>query len=303
MATPDVTVDIADFLSNPQPANKVGYLVQIVGTSNALLTKSAYTNSSGVATLSSVTPGEYRLQVFGLGIEDRVVTVPDEAGPLDASDLSEGDGVASAVPTADNPLVAGDNITLTQTADGLEIASTGGGGEGTATGDVAFTSTSGALSVEASAADGSDQFTLDTDEAKTTGQLLVVKNGGTARMTVSPTGFLELVDADENATDLSAASLNIYAPGLGTALEPAATDGSLPYLFGTTIAHTSGNLVEVKNNGTLKAAVDYAGRFIATPSTPANNATGAAGTITWDASFIYVWTAANTVKRAALSAF
>lgn len=94
MATPDVTVDIADFLTGTPLASKSGYLVNLseaVGPGapeNPTLYRQGYTDSSGVATLVAVTPGTYTLRMFGVGVSPRVIVVPDESGPLDAADLS-----------------------------------------------------------------------------------------------------------------------------------------------------------------------------------------------------------------------
>jgi hypothetical protein len=50
------------------------------------------------------------------------------------------------------------------------------------------------------------------------------------------------------------------------------------------------------------AGVDVAGALITGPTTPASAAaTGTAGTVVWDASFIYVCVAANTWKRVAIA--
>ena len=64
--------------------------------------------------------------------------------------------------------------------------------------------------------------------------------------------------------------------------------------------------VAFAGDGTIRSQSDiYAGgKYHAPLSTPANSsATGTAGTICWDANYIYVWTATNTVKRAALLTF
>jgi hypothetical protein len=122
MATPNVTIDIADFITGSAPANKIGYQVTLTPvTFSAPNARQASTNSSGQATLSAVVPGDYDLQIFGLGVSPRRVTVTDEAGPLDAADLSEADSGAR-VPSEGNPLIAGENVTITDTEEGIEIA-------------------------------------------------------------------------------------------------------------------------------------------------------------------------------------
>lgn len=47
-------------------------------------------------------------------------------------------------------------------------------------------------------------------------------------------------------------------------LQPDAPDGTTPYVNDTSIAHTSGNLMEVKNNGTNIYQFGYGGQFIIT---------------------------------------
>jgi len=68
------------------------------------------------------------------------------------------------------------------------------------------------------------------------------------------------------------------------------------------ISRNSAGVVEV-NNGTPGSLRDLRARnVILTTSTPASaSATGVAGTIAWDASYIYVATSTDTWKRAALS--
>jgi hypothetical protein len=69
--------------------------------------------------------------------------------------------------------------------------------------------------------------------------------------------------------------------------------------------HTSGPLVQFKNNNADRFLVNFDGRIITqggTAITPANaSATGAAGTILWDSGFIYVCVSANTWKRVAIA--
>ena len=56
-------------------------------------------------------------------------------------------------------------------------------------------------------------------------------------------------------------------------LNPTIADGSTPYKLNTSLAHTSGNLAEVSNNGTVKFAVDFAG-VIQSATIPAAQVTG-----------------------------
>lgn len=86
------------------------------------------------------------------------------------------------------------------------------------------------------------------------------------------------------------------------ALVPSAGASSTAYKFDTGIEHTSGNLVEIKNHGSVRSGFNFAGSLF-TPSVPPANASaaGVAGTVTWDADFIYVCTATNAWKRAAIA--
>jgi hypothetical protein len=98
----------------------------------------------------------------------------------------------------------------------------------------------------------------------------------------------------------------IYVNGtLRMGLHPSAADGNPAYNLGTSVSHASGNLATVSNNGTNKFAVDYKGALITQGGdalTPANaSASGQAGEIRWDASFIYICVAANTWKRVAIA--
>jgi len=65
-------------------------------------------------------------------------------------------------------------------------------------------------------------------------------------------------------------------------LNPTITDGNTPYKFNTSISHTSGNLAEVSNNGTVKFSVDFAG-VIQSATIPAAQVTGLGTAATTDA--------------------
>jgi hypothetical protein len=89
-------------------------------------------------------------------------------------------------------------------------------------------------------------------------------------------------------------------------LDPANVSASTSILMADSrVTHTSGPLVDFKNNGTNQVSITFDGRIVTqhgaaiTPS--AANATGTAGTILWDASFIYICVAANTWKRVAIA--
>jgi hypothetical protein len=300
MATPNVVVTVTDFMTAPQPATLSGYLVQISTT------QSGYTDTSGVVTFLSVTPGTYTLQIFGLGVMDREIVVPDEAGPINASDV-----------------------------DGAVIVNSGG-----------FTDFAGAKSIESSVSGGASSvaFTFDTTNALAgSGSKLVEFKNATRKMYAFYAPYARL-DIAPNIEDVSNVGISInsgdeiswmnqsikddsdvnwtiffgqYENGDGdvkqglafvkgatnyTLLDPGVDYGGAPYVFDTTAAVISGNLCEVKNNGTNKFAVDFAGRIITPSAAPAAaDSTGVAGSIAWDAGFIYVCTATNTWKRVAIA--
>jgi len=110
-----------------------------------------------------------------------------------------------------------------------------------------------------------------------------------------------------NATITNSAALRIY---------PGAVASSNTNAYGLYVeAPTSGanNFAAVFPTGSVgigtampTVMLDIASNLmrLRTAHTPASSSeTGDIGTICWDASYIYVWTAANTVKRAALSTF
>jgi hypothetical protein len=254
MSTPNVVVTIDDFVTGVPTANQSGYLCKLSDE------KKGYTNSSGVATIESVTPGEYLLQIFGLGVEDRTVTVPDEAGPLNAIDLTEGNEVSSGDVSPANPLIAGDNITLTQTAAGLQIEAEGGQGSD------GFTDTDGALSIESDVAPNGEAFTLIAPANIDAGYLLNLLVGETYVFVFDAGGGL-ISYGDE-----AKISLNDSEQNETMVLNPGASGA--PYYFDTTANHTEGNLVEIKNATVSKASIDFAGKLTLTSSIETSAPTG-----------------------------
>jgi hypothetical protein len=382
MATPDVTVDIDDFVSGTPLASKSGYCVTLTedvspgAAVNPTLSRQAYTNSSGVATLSAVVPDTYLLKILGVGVSDRVITIPDEAGPVDASDLTSGDSVSSGDVSATNPLIAGSNITLTQKPSGLEIAATA---SSTTEGDLAFTDTSGALSVESSVANGESAIAYNLDTANALAidngsKLAAISNNGDRVFTFYPGGAIfagkttwnilgdgavsqyvlanyhdvesgdfdgqEIDITTQNVLDLSKLGAYIDSTSGNVTLRntsggvssyvlldvapsapkfalrvastrrtdflPAVADGAsaVAYKFDTvnSLANAAARIASFMTSGSEKAAILGDGRLNLVSAPPANaSAAGIAGSITWDASFIYVCTATNTWKRVAIA--
>jgi hypothetical protein len=74
--------------------------------------------------------------------------------------------------------------------------------------------------------------------------------------------------------------------------------------YGSLILNTNGGNVGIGTTSpNAKLDVNSTSIIIEQSNTPADNATCTAGTIWWDANYIYVCTASGTVKRAALSTF
>jgi hypothetical protein len=94
-------------------------------------------------------------------------------------------------------------------------------------------------------------------------------------------------------------SVGIY----GVHFKPWADVDDFAFFFSTLREHTSGNILELWDYyTTLKFAVQANGRITTQSAPPANASdTGVAGSITWDANFIYVCVAANTWKRIAIA--
>jgi hypothetical protein len=111
------------------------------------------------------------------------------------------------------------------------------------------------------------------------------------------------VDNEIQLTASGAVEFSMFSGGTERVfMKPLQPDGSTPFKFDSAIAHTSGILLDLLNNGTSKFAVSSAGRIIAPSAPPANAAAaGVAGSITWDSGFIYICTATNTWKRVAIA--
>lgn len=163
-----------------------------------------------------------------------------------------------------------------------------------------WTNDSGTISATSSAADGGNAFLMQTSNEFTFGTLLTIKNDDDVVLQVREDGGIQMQyegGADESAYYLPFA-LEIYAnslqdlvvleagedyfgrPALGistdsgatfiAALDPSAPDGTTPFTLGTKLTHTSGNLLEVKNNATNKFTVDYAGNGVFSGTVTAN---------------------------------
>jgi hypothetical protein len=135
--------------------------------------------------------------------------------------------------------------------------------------------------------------------SQSTGNLTVAVGGGTTASTYGVAlGYGAKAGIRATASGYQAQATGNYA----TALGQSATTGS--YANSTAIGYaatcTAANQVML---GTAAETVWMPGSFGMAQATKADNATGTAGQIAWDANYIYVCTSANTWKRAALSTF
>jgi hypothetical protein len=116
-------------------------------------------------------------------------------------------------------------------------------------------------------------------------------------------GFILRVDNESDSTDGSA----IYAQdSASTNSNSAAIHGLSVRNLGARFSTVTGPAIARFDKATTeKALVLEDGCYkLSTLQTPASaSAAGPQGKICWDANYIYVWTAANTVKRVALSSF
>ena len=212
------------------------------------------------------------------------------------------------------------------------------GGADNLTNNGAITQVSGAGVISESFVSQSGGTVMVEDTTAVTGDTkLVVKAGagqasnlqewqdaaGTALARIDPTGLYQVVDAGGNGVALtidpdgrvaafSATRQALYdSEGIrstfnDTTYDPFAINASTTTIQDTT-ATTGATLLSIVTGAaqTSKSIVLQTGGRIQAPlTTPTTSGeTGTAGTIAWDANFIYICTSANTWKRVALSAF
>ena len=132
-------------------------------------------------------------------------------------------------------------------------------------------------------------------------------SGNVLQITDSPTGTGTVSGA------LISGSLSVASDGSGTTerirFDPRVANGASAVAHmldtGNALSTAGALLLDVRNNGISKHAVDLNGNIIEkVPTTPASaTAAGVQGTICWDADYVYVCVATNTWKRSALGSW
>jgi hypothetical protein len=132
-------------------------------------------------------------------------------------------------------------------------------------------------------------------------------SGNVLQITDNPTGTGTVSGA------LISGSLSVAADGSGTTerirFDPRVSNGASAVAHmldtGNALSTAGALLLDVRNNGISKHAVDLNGNIIEkVPTTPASaTAAGVQGTICWDANYVYVCVATNTWKRSALGSW
>jgi hypothetical protein len=118
-------------------------------------------------------------------------------------------------------------------------------------------------------------------------------NGTTYRWDTSGDVYARQVISGANGTD----GVKLTQTGTGTGIVASVGDGGLSFRDNSNLQLL--NLADATGNATFLGSIGTQGGVASTPASA--SATGVAGTILWDASYIYVCTATNTWKRAAIA--
>lgn len=177
---------------------------------------------------------------------------------------------------------------------------------------------------------GVTTFVLQAGAGQSAANLQEWKNAaGTTLASMSSAGALSVVGLTLNGNPILAVNAISYISNFSLQLNPAVHTAAITggasvrvnptyNVSGTGVANTdflvnrtetslgtspgTQNLLDLQVGGSSKLRVDRAGSIVGTLTTPASAAaTGAAGTIVWDANYIYVCTATNTWKRVAIA--
>jgi hypothetical protein len=162
-------------------------------------------------------------------------------------------------------------------------------------------------------ADSSDYGYVDA----TANTELRLQVGAGTKLSIGSTGIVTIPGTTASTSTSSGALVVSGGVGVAKSINAGATNETHTFKGGDTgvgttafkvIGGLDANLFAIQGEGTVYAygpilASKSTGAFrIVTAETPASaSATGSVGTICWDASYIYVCTATNTWKRAALS--
>jgi hypothetical protein len=155
--------------------------------------------------------------------------------------------------------------------------------------------------------------------ANSSNAVLVRRNGVTnSTGSLNYSGnVLQITDAPTGTGTVSGALisglLSVASDGSGTTerirFDPRVANGASAVAHmldtGNALSTAGALLLDVRNNGVSKHAVDLNGNIIEkVPTTPASaTAAGVQGTICWDADYVYVCVATNTWKRSALGSW
>lgn len=104
--------------------------------------------------------------------------------------------------------------------------------------------------------DGSLPFGFNSSVTHTSNYLFILANNNVPVVSVTYDGGL--IGA-AGATFSGVVQAVAFSHATALNLTPGIADGSTPYAFDTTLAHTSGDLLTVENNGVVKASIDFSG--------------------------------------------
>lgn len=160
---------------------------------------------------------------------------------------------------------------LTWTIVGQDITGTAAGGPG---GDTIWTNDNGTISASSTAGNGTNAFRVNAATTHTSGNLVEVQNNGTNAVYVTAlgevfarpnTGGFAVENTGGGFLYAYPDTLRVYADGGAVLNSQAVLDSFTPHTLDTGgITHTTGNLLEVKNNGTNKVQITpYGGLLLA----------------------------------------
>ncbi len=195
-ATPTITVTLADFTADFSGA---GYVVRITPSTGGTAAR-ALTDSDGVASFATVTPGIYALSIEGAGVPTLQIRVPNTASTTAASAIVISNWTPPSTGTITSGIWENAAGTIKPTANGqnrntLQFTS----GLADAADNVAF------------AVDTENVWTADDEE-----KLLTLRHAGTNVAYITQWGAIEMGrDLSSWAPDKSDVLVSIRDPSLG----------------------------------------------------------------------------------------